>query len=129
MQKVINVFLVFFCVVTAILSLAFLVIEGRLIFAGDWLIYDNALNGLVRYLLRFMLALFALFSVTCEIVNLKKKNQNLKIYLLFAFISLVIFSILLCIFASNFVGIVCLALSVIICLLKCVSLSLKEGAK
>ncbi len=124
MRKIINVFLIFFCVISIVLALAFLVIEGRLLFAGDWIVYDNALNGLVRYLLRFMLALFVLFSVVCEIINLKKQNQTLSAYLFFAFLSLVFLSIVLCVFATNFVGVICLALSTILCVLKCASIFL-----
>ena len=38
------------CVISLVLSLAFLVIEGRLIFSQDWIIYESPINGLIRYL-------------------------------------------------------------------------------
>ena len=72
MKKVLNVFLAIFCIISAILAFAFVIIEGRLLIFGDWLVYDNAFNGFVRYALRLILSLFALLVTVVEVINLKK---------------------------------------------------------
>ena len=120
MKKVFNVFLAIFCIISAILAFAFVIIEGRLLIFGDWLVYDNAFNGFVRYALRLILSLFALLVTVVEVINLKKKNLSLKNYLFFAQLSLLALSVVCCIFATNFVGIACLVLSLILSILKTV---------
>lgn len=118
MKTFLKVLTIVFCSVTAIFALAFSVIEGRLLFAGDWLIYDNALNGFIRYALRFLLSLAVLFAVITDVVNCKINNQNLSVILWFLYVGAVLSSVVICIFASNYVGLVCLALSIVLALLK-----------
>ena len=50
MSKLFKVLLVIVSSIVMLLSLAFIVIEGRLLFSGDWLIYDSPFNGFIRYL-------------------------------------------------------------------------------
>ena len=111
-----NILLCFTCSIIIILSLAFLFIEGRLLISLDWSIYDFAFAGFIRYLFRFLLALFALSVCVFELVNLKKKNKTLSIYLFVADISLVLMSIFALIFTANYVGVICLVLSTLLVL-------------
>ena len=52
------IFLLLFssCLVT-FLSLLFVIIEGRLLFSGDWLLYERPWIGGIQYLLRFLMAI------------------------------------------------------------------------
>lgn len=102
------------CVISLVLSLAFLVIEGRLIFSQDWIIYDSPLNGLIRYLLRFIFALGGLLMSIFELVNLKKKNPFIGLCLITANYSFLVMSIVLMILGSNGVGTILLFVSLMI---------------
>ena len=102
------------CVISLVLSLAFLVIEGRLIFSQDWIIYDSPINGLIRYLLRFIFALGGLLMSIFELVNLKKKNPFIGLCLINANFSLLVMSIILMILGSNGVGTILLVVSLMI---------------
>ena len=102
------------CVISLVLSLAFLVIDGRLIFSQDWIIYDSPLNGLIRYLLRFIFALGGLLMSIFELVNLKKKNPFIGLCLITANYSFLVMSIVLMILGSNGVGTILLFVSLMI---------------
>lgn len=102
------------CVISLVLSLAFLVIEGRLIFSQDWIIYDSPINGLIRYLLRFIFALGGLLMSIFELVNLKKRNPLIGLCLINANFSLLVMSIILMILGSNGVGTILLVVSLMI---------------
>lgn len=99
------------CVISLVLSLAFLVIEGRLIFSQDWIIYDSPINGLIRYLLRFIFALGGLLMSIFELVNLKKRNPFIGLCLITANYSFLVISIILMILGSNGVGTILLVVS------------------
>lgn len=113
-----KILLTLFCSICLIFSFIMIFIEGRLIISLDWIAYDNAVNGLIRYLFRFLISLFSFITVLLEIINLFKKQNNLFYYLLFSEISLVIISIIILILTTNYIGIVCIILSSIILLLK-----------
>lgn len=102
------------CAIALILSLAFIVIEGRLILSQDWVIYDNPINGLIRYLLRFIFALIGLTMSIFEFINLKKKNSFIGLCLVTANFSLLVMSIILMILGSNGVGTILLIISLMI---------------
>lgn len=120
MKKVIDILLkvlqCLICSIIIILSLAFMFIEARLLISLDWSIYDFAFNGFIRYLFRFVLALFALSVCIFEFINLKKKT--LSKYLFIADLSLVIMSVIALIYTANYVGIICIALSTLLVLSK-----------
>lgn len=113
-----KILLTLFCSICLIFSFIMIFIEGRLIISLDWIAYDNAVNGLIRYLFRFLISLFSFITVLLEIINLFKKQNNLFYYLLFSEISLVIISIIILILTTNYIGIVCIILSSLILLLK-----------
>ena len=46
-----------FGVILFLVALAFVIIEGRLLFSGDWLLHEVPLFAFLRYFARFALAL------------------------------------------------------------------------
>ena len=109
MKTVLKVLSVFISVIILILALAFIVIEGRLLFAGDWIVYDSPLMGFIRYLLRLTISVFAFIKSLCSIIFLN--NENKKEKLLFGDIMLMISATIILIFATNYVGVVCISLA------------------
>ena len=110
MNKLFKVLLVIISSIIMILSLAFIVIEGRLLFSGDWLIYDSPFFGCIRYLGRFLLSVFAFTKCLLEIIYINNEHK-LKEYLGYADIGLVVMSVVILIFSTNYVGLVCIVLS------------------
>jgi len=125
MKKLLNVLLIIFSVIATILSLVFIILEARLLFSLDWTIYDNAFNGMIRYLFRLLLSIFVLLVCLANIINLKIKKTSLEILLMFSTVSIFISSIIISIFASNYVGLVCVLLSFIILSIKTTKLFIK----
>ena len=80
MNKLFKVLLVIISSIIMILSLAFIVIEGRLLFSGDWLIYDSPFNGFIRYLCRLLIAIFAFTKSLLEVIYINKEH-SIKEYL------------------------------------------------
>ena len=122
MNKIFNIiFKTFFFItifIITILSIAFIFIEGRFVFSLEWTIYDFSFLTFIKYLFRFILPLIILVYVVMEFVNLKKKNDILMNHLFILNISFIILSILLCIFAANYIGIISLSLSSIVLISK-----------
>lgn len=112
MNKLFKVLLVIISSIIMILSLAFIVIEGRLLFSGDWLIYDSPFFGCIRYLGRLLLSVFVFTKCLLEIMYINKEHK-LKEYLEYADIGLVVMSVVILIFSTNYVGLVCIVLSLI----------------
>ena len=113
MSKFCRVLVYIFSSIIIILSLAFIFIEGRLVFSGDYLVYDSPFNGFVRYFFRLLLALLVLGKSILEFTKIGK-NGMLKEYLFYGDISLLLMSIIVLIFSTNYVGLVCILLSVLI---------------
>ena len=93
MKKILNILLCFICSIIIILSLAFIFIEGRLLISLDWSIYDNPINGFIRYLFRLIIACFSLTVALLEIINIFKKF-NSKLYYYFTFFNKLCWSLL-----------------------------------
>lgn len=125
MKTITNIFLCLFVSISLILSLAFIVIEGRLLFSGDWLIYNNPLNGFIRYLLRFLLALFVFVKGIIEFTNLNQNNKT-KEFLIYSDIGLFLAAVVIYITSTNFVGVIILPLATIIVLIKGVQFFIKN---
>lgn len=106
MKTLFKILSIFISSIIIILSIAFIVIEGRLLFSGDWLVYDNPLFGFLRYFSRLLLAIFALLKGLFEILYINKKQR-----LFYADLLLVIMSFIILIYASNYVGVLCVGLS------------------
>ena len=123
MNKLFKVLLVIISSIIMILSLAFIVIEGRLLFSGDWLIYDSPFFGFIRYLGKLLLSVFAFTKCLLEIIYINKEHK-LKEYLGYADIGLVIMSVVILIFSTNYVGLVCILLATLNILIKFLSLKI-----
>ena len=117
MKTITNIFLCLFVSISLILSLAFIVIEGRLLFSGDWLIYNNPLNGFIRYLLRFLLALFVFVKGIIEFKNLNEYT-NIQEYLFFSDLGLFLAAVVIYITSTNYVGVVILSIATLITVIK-----------
>ena len=113
MSKFCRVLVYIFSSIIIILSLAFIFIEGRLVFSGEYLVYDSPFNGFVRYFFRLILALLVLGKSILEFTKIGK-NGMLKEYLFYGDISLLLMSIIILIFSTNYVGLICILLSVLI---------------
>lgn len=96
-------------------SLVFLVIEGRTLFSGDWLLYENKVDAFFRYFFRLLIALYALFISIATYIVLGKKNENqiLNFYYSFGVLALLVSSIIMSVFASNYIDILFLVLPLI----------------
>ena len=103
----------FFSAIISILSLVFIVIEGRLLFSGDWLIYDNVALGFFKYFFRFIIALFALTYTGFEFANIKLESPKIMHYLFVGNIALIIMSIVLVFNSTNMVGEIALLISIL----------------
>ena len=118
MRKLLNIAIGFFTVFILIFSILFIIIEGRLVFSGDWKVYDNVINGLIRHLLRLILSLLVFGISIVELVNLKLQKENLFYYLVYFDLGLIIMSLITLIFAANYIGIICVIFMFLITLLK-----------
>ena len=90
------------CSLVLVLSLAMIFIEGRILFSGEWQIYDSFYNGMFRYLMRFLLAVIFAFVSISELFKLFSKNLTFNMFLISIEIALVIISILMNIHFTNF---------------------------
>ena len=128
MNKLFKVLLVIISSIIMILSLAFIVIEGRLLFSGDWLVYDSPLFGCIRYLGRLLLSVFVFIKCLLEIIYINKEHK-VKEYLGYADIGLVIMSVVILIFSTNYVGLICIILSMINLIFKLLNIKLNNMNK
>ena len=118
MNKIKNILIVFFSFVIFIVSLVFIVIEGRLLFSLDWTIYDNVFFGFLRYLFRLLIAIVTCAYSILEFINIKKKSELINFILFIYNICLVMVSIIMLFATTNMVGEIALCLCSIIILIK-----------
>lgn len=118
MNKIKNILIVFFSFVIFIVSLVFIVIEGRLLFSLDWTIYDNVFFGFLRYLFRLLIAIVTCVYSILEFINIKKKSELINFILFIYNICLVMVSTIMLFATTNMVGEIALCLSSIIILIK-----------
>ncbi len=86
-----------------LISLAFIVIEARNLFSGDWTLYENEGNGFLRYFFRLLFALFSLALAVFTYFALKEKTSSiLRTYYYFGAIGLFLASNVLSYFATNY---------------------------
>lgn len=111
--------------VIAVLAVLFIYVEGRLLFSGEWLIYDNVVLGFFKYFFRLLIALFALNHSVFTFINTKKKDIKISHYLFVGNIALVITGVFLIFTASNMVGEIALLLSLSALVVKLTEIFLK----
>ena len=124
MRKTISILLYIISVIIGILSVAMMFIEGRLLLSGDFIIYDSVLNGLIRYLLRFIIASSYLFMVLCELIKGIRKNNFINNNLFFFELLLFMVSIIIFTFATNYIGIISFILMLLFIILKVLKVKL-----
>ena len=111
MRKLGKILSLVFSTLIIIFSIIFLIIESRTLFSLDWTLYENTFNGMIRYLFRVIISLFGLLiGIFTYIVLFKKYNQTLHIYLYVGSITFLISSIIIAIFASNYLDILFIVL-------------------
>ena len=103
---ILNVLLCIVLGVAIILGLAFTFIEGRLLFSGDWLIYNNPFYGFIRYFFRTLLALGFITYCVIEIIYLFRYNRMNKFIVMAIRFSFITFSFVLVFNATNGLGII-----------------------
>lgn len=118
MKKLLNVLLIILFSIVSVLALAFIFIEGRLVLSLEWKVYDNPMNGLVRYLFRLLIAIYCLVVSILEIINIKKKNKVLESYLVVFDISFVVISLVVLVYATNYINLICIVLALLILIVK-----------
>lgn len=117
MKKVLNIFNVIISSIVLLLSLIFIFIEGRLLFSGDWLIYDNVILGMFKYLFRLIIAISAGMYSILTFINIKKKSGILTNFLFMLSVCLFIVSIFMIIYTANYVDKISIIIASIILLI------------
>ena len=124
MKKVLNIFNVIISSIVLLLSLIFIFIEGRLLFSGDWLIYDNVILGMFKYLFRLIIAISVGMYSILTFINIKKKSGILTNFLFMLSICLFIVSIFMLIYTANYVDKISIIIASIILLLNVLNIVL-----
>ena len=117
MKKVLNIFNVIISSIVLLLSLIFIFIEGRLLFSGDWLIYDNVILGMFKYLFRLIIAIFVGMYSILTFINIKKKSGILTNFLFMLSVCLFIVSTFMIIYTANYVDKISIIIASIILLI------------
>ena len=117
MKKVLNIFNVIISSIVLLLSLIFIFIEGRLLFSGDWLIYDNVILGMFKYLFRLIIAISTGMYSILTFINIKKKSGILTNFLFVLSICLFVVSIFMLIYTANYVDKISIIIASIILLI------------
>lgn len=122
MKKVLHISLIsllfVFLSILAILGLVFTFIEGRFLFSGEWIVYQNQFNIFIRILFKLLLALICISMLVLEIVNLRKKNIYLTYVLFGVNIGLCVMGIIMFIQTANYIDIVAFILPIVILCIK-----------
>lgn len=124
MKILVNILLGIINFIVVILSLAFIIIEARLLISLDFIIYDNAINGFIRYFLRLVISLYVFVTAILVYINMIIKKEKISKVLLINILSILIVSIILLFTTTNYVGPICLALSLIYLILYLIKLKI-----
>lgn len=106
-MKVVNIIEKIILGIMVFLAFLLVVIEGRGLFSGEWVIYDSFISGFFKYFCKFILAfIFILFGIVemTKLKNVSFLKDNLRV----VEIGLVIDGILIVIFATNYLNLVVL---------------------
>lgn len=114
MKKAGKIISYIFSAFVILFSLVFIVIEGYNLFSADWTLYENATNGFIRYLCRFILAIFGIVIGIFTYISVgKKSNKTLLTYLYFGSLAFFISSMIISFFATNYLDILFCALPIL----------------
>lgn len=98
MKKFSNVLLIIFSLIIALVSLVFVVIEGRLILSFDWTIHEHEFLGFLQYLARLGIAALCFATSISSVVYHNRKS------FVFEAIVFLVTTLVLSIFATNGFG-------------------------
>ena len=100
---------------TILLSIVFIVIEGRTLFSCDWQLYENTVDGFIRYLFRLLISIFALFIGIFTYFVLRKKqiDEILFLYYSFGVLALMASLVIVSMFSTNYIDKLLLAVMLI----------------
>ncbi len=106
MKKVGKILSYIFAGFVIFFSLIFIVIEGYNLFSCDWLNYENTINGFFRYFCRFIIAIFGIIiGIFTYFALNKKENKLIQMYYFFGTFTLLISSIIISRFSTNYLDI------------------------
>ena len=74
MKKASNVILIIVSVIIAIVSLAFVILEGRLVLSFDWSLHEHEFLGFIQYVARLGIAILCLATSVSSIVYINRKG-------------------------------------------------------
>lgn len=96
-------------------SIVFIVIEGRTLLSCDWQIYENTVDGFIRYLFRLLISIYALFIGIFTYFVLRKKqiDEILFLYYSFGVLALMTSLVIISMFSTNFIDKLLLAVMLI----------------
>lgn len=104
MKKASQIITIISAVLLGLFSLVFIVVESRNLFSGDWLLFENQVNGFFRYFLRFVLSLVSLGISVLPFFLFKKPSTPKRIYFYASAIALFLASLIINEFTTNYVG-------------------------
>ena len=107
MKKLSTILYLFFSCLVGLFAFLFVFIEGRMLFAGDWLLYDSVLVGYLQVFSKFLLALFSLSVVVCSFIFKKKCSLYIEC------VGIVIICAAVCIAEFGVISICLFALSIL----------------
>lgn len=113
MKKTGQIICYIFASLIIIFSFIFVFLEARNLFSGDWLMYENKIDGFIRYLFRLIYALFTLsFGIFTFFALSKKANSTLRIYYFLGSLTLLITSLVIASFSSNYINVAIIVLAI-----------------
>ena len=118
MKKISKVFLKVVSSIILLVSLVMIIVYLRLLFSGDYIIYDSPINGFIRYFFRLILALLFCTMAIIEIFTKLQKYNFINKNINFLELSLFIVSIFVLIYGTNYIGILSFGLMFLFYIMK-----------
>lgn len=98
MKKLSSILLIIFSIIIALLSLVFVIIEGRLVLSFDWTLHEQEFLGFIQYLARLGIAGLCLATSVSSIAYHRRKS------FIFEGLVFLAIAIALSVFATNGFG-------------------------
>lgn len=105
-MKASKLFYLLISLLIMVLSLAFILIEARLILSCDWFLYENLILGLIQYICRVLVALYALYLSIIPFLDIYHRiSYTLNKHMINS-ISLLVISFILNFYVVNHIGLI-----------------------
>lgn len=105
--KIVNIIITSFLM---LLSLFFIIIEGITLFSEEISIFNNVVTGYVSYSFRFILAILIFIISIISLIYFLKNDNKLTIYVYFFSLTILLSSVIISTYATNFVDILFIVL-------------------